>query len=41
MDDGIYGELNETFHVGLYSGIPDARRQEVSAWFAQRTVLSL
>lgn len=32
----IYGELNQAFHVGRYSDIPDDRWAEVAEWFTQR-----
>jgi hypothetical protein len=31
-----YGDLNEAFHVGRFSDIPDARWEEVMAWFKQQ-----
>ena len=32
----IFGELNDTFHVGKYDQIPDASWDEVARWFATR-----
>ncbi len=32
----IYAELNDTFHVGKYSDIPDAHWTEIMAWFERR-----
>lgn len=32
----IYAELNDAFHVGRYSDIPDDRWLDVTAWFKMR-----
>jgi hypothetical protein len=32
----IYGELNDTFHVGRYADIPEADCARVAAWFQAR-----
>jgi len=32
----IYAELNDTFHVGRYSDIPDVHWTEITAWFERR-----
>lgn len=34
--NAIYGELNQQFHVPRYNEIPDARWDEVAAWFRVR-----